>query len=66
MARVRVQLKIKPLQDALKKSNQLLLHLFNTDPLTSLHNRRYLMETLTREVERSCRTDIPLKSVAAL
>jgi diguanylate cyclase (GGDEF)-like protein len=63
VARVRVQLKIKTLQDALKKSNQLLLQLSNTDPLTSLHNRRYLMDTLAREVERSCRTDIPLSLV---
>ncbi|ALC17224.1 response regulator receiver modulated diguanylate cyclase [Desulfuromonas soudanensis] len=63
MARVRVQLKIKTLQDALKKSNQLLLQLSNTDPLTSLHNRRYLMDTLDREVERSCRTDIHLSLV---
>jgi diguanylate cyclase (GGDEF)-like protein len=63
VARVRVQLKIKTLQDALKKSNQLLLQLSNTDPLTGLHNRRYLMDTLAREVERSCRTDIPLSLV---
>lgn len=63
VARVRVQLKIKTLQDALKKSNQLLLQLSNTDPLTGLHNRRYLMETLATEVERSCRTDIPLSLV---
>jgi len=63
VARVRVQLKLKTLQDELKKSNQLLLQLSNTDPLTSLHNRRFLMDTLAKEVERSCRTEIPLALV---
>jgi PleD family two-component response regulator len=56
MARVKVQFKIKSLQDELKKSNQLLLELSNTDPLTNLFNRRCLMETLNREFERSKRT----------
>nr|WP_291316764.1 GGDEF domain-containing protein [Desulfuromonas sp.] len=65
MARVKVQLKIKSLQDKLKKSNQLLLELSNTDPLTRLHNRRSLMQTLRREFQRSRRIDTPLSLVMA-
>ncbi len=45
VARVKVQLKIKALQDELKKSNELLKELSNTDPLTNLNNRRYLDES---------------------
>lgn len=56
LARVKVQIKIKSLQDSLKKSNQLLLELSNTDPLTHLCNRRCLMETLQREFGRVART----------
>jgi diguanylate cyclase (GGDEF)-like protein len=52
IARVKVQLKIKNLQDSLKKSNQALLELSNTDPLTQLSNRRFLMKTLEKELQR--------------
>lgn len=55
VARVKVQIKLKSLQDELKKSNELLKQLSNTDPLTRLYNRRYLMETLEREFQRSYR-----------
>jgi len=55
VARVRVHLKIKNLQDDLKRTNELLLELSNTDHLTGLFNRRYLMESLGREVQRSSR-----------
>jgi diguanylate cyclase (GGDEF)-like protein len=55
VARVKVQLKIKGLQDALKQSNELLKQLSNTDPLTHLYNRRYLMEALDREYQRAVR-----------
>ena len=55
VARVKVHLKIKSLQDALKRSNELLLDLSNTDHLTGLFNRRYLMETLGKEIQRSLR-----------
>ena len=54
VARVKVHLKIKKLQDELKRSNELLLELSNTDHLTGLFNRRYMMEALEREVQR-CR-----------
>lgn len=55
VARVKVQLKLKALQDELKRSNELLKELSNTDPLTRLYNRRYLMETLGREFQRAIR-----------
>jgi diguanylate cyclase (GGDEF)-like protein len=55
VARVRVHLKIKNLQDNLKRTNELLLELSNTDHLTGLFNRRYLMEALGKEVQRNLR-----------
>jgi diguanylate cyclase (GGDEF)-like protein len=55
VARVKVHLKIKNLQDDLKRTNELLLELSNTDHLTGLFNRRFLMEALDKEVQRSSR-----------
>jgi len=55
VARMKVHLKIKHLQDDLKRSNELLLELSNTDHLTGLFNRRYLMEALEREMQRGQR-----------
>ncbi len=55
VARMRVHLKIKHLQDDLRRSNELLLELSNTDHLTGLFNRRFLMEALDKEVQRSLR-----------
>jgi two-component system cell cycle response regulator len=55
VARVKVHLKIKNLQDDLKRTNELLLELSNTDHLTGLFNRRYLMDSLAKEVQRSVR-----------
>lgn len=60
VARVKVQLKIKNLQDDLKRSNDLLKELSNTDPLTGLYNRRFLTEVLAREIRRAERTEEPL------
>lgn len=60
LARVKVQLKIKSLQDKLKRSNQMLLELSHTDSLTGLNNRRSMMETLDKEFERSTRNQSPL------
>ncbi len=57
VARMRVHLKIKHLQDDLKRSNELLLELSNTDHLTGLFNRRFLMECLDKEVQRARRKD---------
>ena len=55
VARVRIHLKIKKLQDELKRSNELLLEISNTDHLTGLFNRRYMMDALDKEVQRSYR-----------
>lgn len=55
VARVKVHLKLKKLQDDLKRTNELLLELSNTDYLTGLFNRRYVMDALDREVQRSIR-----------
>lgn len=55
VARVKVHLKIKKLQDELKRSNDLLLEISNTDHLTGLFNRRYMMDALEKEVQRSTR-----------
>ena len=65
VARVKVQLKVKSLQDKLKKSNLLLYELSNTDPLTGLCNRRCLMEAMNTEFSRSSRTRSPLSLVMA-
>lgn len=63
IARVKVQLKIKALQDELKKSNEMLKQLSNTDPLTHIFNRRYMMEMLTKEIQRAERKGSPLSLV---
>ncbi len=65
IARVRVQVKIKHLQDDLREQNQRLEELSNTDPLTQLANRRFLMKTLDREFQRSVRNNDPLSMVMA-
>lgn len=63
IARVRVQLKIKLLQDDLKRSNELLKELSNTDPLTQLFNRRYMMEVLEKEIHRTARKGSPISLI---
>ncbi|WP_432822546.1 diguanylate cyclase [Trichloromonas sp.] len=63
IARVKVQLKIKSLQDSLKKSNLALMELSNTDPLTRLSNRRFLMKTLEKELQRCERSQKTLALV---
>ncbi len=63
IARVRVQLKIRTLQNDLKNSNEMLKELSNTDPLTLLYNRRYMMTALEREMQRSQRKGSPLSLV---
>ena len=47
----------KRVQDELRESIKLLNILSNTDPLTHLYNRRYLMDSLERETERLKRTN---------
>jgi diguanylate cyclase (GGDEF)-like protein len=65
LARVKVQLKIKGLQDQLKRSNEVLTELSKTDPLTRLYNRRHLMEALEREYNRALRKKEPISLVIA-
>ncbi len=55
IARINVQLKLKNLQDQLKKANELLVAISNTDHLTGLYNRRFLEEALGREFQRAQR-----------
>lgn len=57
VARVKVQLKIKTLQDELRKTNELLKRLTNIDYLTNLFNRRYLSEILEGEFLRAKRNN---------
>jgi diguanylate cyclase (GGDEF)-like protein len=63
IARVKVQLKIRTLQDELKQSNEKLKELSNTDHLTHLFNRRYMMTVLEREMQRAQRKGSPLSLV---
>jgi len=65
IARVKVQLKIKRLQDDLKEQNRKLEELSNTDPLTQLANRRSLMQSLKQEFQRSERTGHRLPLIMA-
>ncbi len=60
VARIKVQLKMKTMQDNLKRSNRLLLNLSSTDPLTRLFNRRMLMQTLDKEFVRHGRSQTTL------
>jgi two-component system cell cycle response regulator len=63
VARVRVHLKVKLLQDQLRIKNAELEKLTRTDPLTGVSNRRYFLETLTNEYHRSLRYHRPLSFV---
>ncbi len=56
VARVRIHLRLKSLQDELREANSRLREMSYTDHLTGLYNRRYLMELLDREFSRSRRT----------
>jgi diguanylate cyclase (GGDEF)-like protein len=55
VARVKVQLKIKHLQDALKEKNDMLRELSGTDELTRINNRRRFMEVFRSEFNRAVR-----------
>ncbi|MDP3938922.1 MAG: diguanylate cyclase [Deltaproteobacteria bacterium] len=60
IARVKVQLKIKDLQDELKIKNARLSELSVTDGLTNIYNRRYLREKLEVEFNRCSRYNLAL------
>ena len=59
MARLKVHLQLKTLQDELRRSNRLLMELSQTDPLTRLCNRRSLTEMLENEMHRCQRNLTP-------
>lgn len=63
VARVRVHLKIKALQDELREKNQRLEELSRTDGLTKINNRRYLIELFELEYLRSERYGQPLSYI---
>ncbi len=59
-ARVRLHLELKLLQDELKEANRRLTNLSNTDALTEIYNRRYLMNSMVQEILRVKRYQTPL------
>lgn len=63
VARVKVHLKIKALQDELREKNLRLEELSNTDGLTKVVNRRHLMELLDLEFTRARRYNSTLSFV---
>jgi diguanylate cyclase (GGDEF)-like protein len=63
VARVKVQLKIKSLQDELKIKNARLSELSVTDGLTNVYNRRYLRDKLELEFLRSRRYGLKMAYV---
>jgi diguanylate cyclase (GGDEF)-like protein len=63
VARVRVHLKVKALQEELRDKNARLEELSNTDGLTSLKNRRHFMELAEVELMRAKRYETPLAVV---
>lgn len=60
VARAKVHLKIKHLQDELRQKNALLLELSTTDSLTKIYNRRHFLELARKEFERSQRMGLQL------
>jgi two-component system cell cycle response regulator len=55
LARVRVHLALKLLQDELRETNKQLTVLSNTDALTQVFNRRHLMKMMVNEILRTNR-----------
>jgi len=55
VARVKIHLKMKQLQDDLKKATEHFKELSNTDPLTNLYNRRFFTEVFENELQRARR-----------
>jgi diguanylate cyclase (GGDEF)-like protein len=53
VARAKVHLKVKQLQDELRQKNKLLMELSTTDSLTKIYNRRHFLDLARKEMERS-------------
>ena len=60
LARVRIHLKIKALQDELHAKNERLRDLALVDSLTGVSNRYYFLRRLEVELSRACREGLPL------
>jgi diguanylate cyclase (GGDEF)-like protein len=60
LARVRTHITMKKMQVELLEQNDLLAKLARTDPLTGVYNRRFFIEALGREFDRSRRYENPL------
>jgi len=65
VARLRLHLKIKRLQDELREKNQALARESMTDAVTGLRSRRYVSEVLAIEVLRARRYHAPLTVLMA-
>jgi len=65
VARLRLHLKVKRLQDELRVKNETLARLSTTDALTGLRTRRYTNEVLAIEFLRARRYHTPLNVVMA-
>jgi len=65
VARVRVHIKLKALQDELREKNERLEELSRTDGLTRVINRRHLIEVLELEFLRAARYEAPLAYIMA-
>ena len=63
LARIKVQLKIKSLQDKLKTANRQLWELSTVDALTKVYNRRYAMHRLDTEFKRCDRYQAALSFI---
>ena len=60
LARVRALLRTQQTHDRIRKLQATLEQMVVNDPLTGLHNRRYLMDRLLQEMQRSDRHGEPL------
>jgi two-component system cell cycle response regulator len=60
LARARALLRTKQTHDRIRKLQLTLEQMVVSDPLTGLHNRRYLMDRLLQEMQRSDRHGEPL------
>src|SRR3954470_16805319 len=60
LARAMALLRTKQTHDRIRKLQMTLEQMVVSDPLTGLHNRRYLMDRLTQEMQRADRHNEPL------
>jgi len=63
VARVKIHLKIKMLQDELRRTTEHFKELSNTDPLTNLYNRRFFSDVFESEMQRAKRLKASLSLI---